>query len=192
MAYLARASWDAAATPEAVCSDQLRAVCGDACVDDLAGALREVEAATVQLEWHGLGFTFPVPEVIMKHWQKEPLPTELTAVRGHYERALAASRRAREKSSPRGRTLVDYWTARLEFGIGYFDAVHAVRRAARAEADGKCGEALQHAETALRHIRAALEAYARVARDQSDRGAIAILAEYVYRPLKDKVAEINF
>lgn len=38
---------------------------------------------------------------------------------------------------------------------------------------------------------AALEAYARVARDQSDRGAIATMDEYAYRPLKAKVAEIK-
>jgi len=37
----------------------------------------------------------------------------------------------------------------------------------------------------------ALEAYARVARDQSDRGALATMAEYVYRPLQDKVAALE-
>jgi hypothetical protein len=39
--------------------------------------------------------------------------------------------------------------------------------------------------------RGAIESYARVARDQSDRGAIATLAEYVYRPLKRKLAELE-
>jgi hypothetical protein len=44
---------------------------------------------------------------------------------------------------------------------------------------------------ALKQVRTALEAYARVAGDQSDRGAIATMAEYVYRPLKDKVAQLQ-
>ena len=35
--------------------------------------------------------------------------------------------------------------------------------------------------------REALEAYARVAGDRSDLGAIAVLNEYVYRPLQAKV-----
>jgi hypothetical protein len=30
-----------------------------------------------------------------------------------------------------------------------------------------------------------------VARDRSDRGALATMAEYVYRPLKQKVVELN-
>jgi hypothetical protein len=50
---------------------------------------------------------------------------------------------------------------------------------------------LQQAENALASARRALEAYARVARDQSDRGAIATMAEYVYRPLRDKVARLQ-
>ena len=52
-------------------------------------------------------------------------------------------------------------------------------------------KARQQAEAALAHVREALEAYARVAADQSDRGAIATMAEYVYRPLKEKTAQLR-
>jgi len=48
-----------------------------------------------------------------------------------------------------------------------------------------------HTEAALEQARTGLEAYARVAGDQSDRGAIATMTEYVYRPLKDKVAQLR-
>ena len=65
------------------------------------------------------------------------------------------------------------------------------RRAATAEKANKPAEAQQHAEDALANARAALEAYARVARDQSDRGAIATLNEYVYRPLREKLKELR-
>jgi hypothetical protein len=191
LVYLARTSWDSKATPEAVYRDLLQHVCGQASLEKMLLVWREVEAATVQLEWHGLGFTFPVPGMILKHWQQEPLPSELAAVRDYYQRALTAARRAREISSPRGRTVIDYWIGRLEFGIGYFDTVQAVRRAARAEADRKPEQAGAHAQEALKLARIALEAYSRVARDQSDKGAIAIMAEYVYRPLKGKVAELQ-
>jgi hypothetical protein len=191
VAYLSRAAWDSGVTPDSVYRDQIRAVCGADCLDDMLAVLREVEAATVALEWHGLGFTFPVAGMIMKHWVPEPLPPELARVRDHYDRALTAARRAREKSSPRGRGWVAYWIGRLEFGIGYFDAVQATRRAARAEKDGQVKEACQRAEAALQHVRQSLEAYARVAADQSDRGAIATMAEYVYRPLKDRLAHLQ-
>ena len=52
-------------------------------------------------------------------------------------------------------------------------------------------DARRYAETALNHTRAALESHARIAGDQSDRGALAMMAEYVYHPLKDKVAELR-
>jgi hypothetical protein len=191
VAYLARAAWDAAATPQSVYRDQLRAVCGEAAVEEMLTVFREVEAATVQLEWHGLGFAFPIPGMMMQHWQPAPLPPELAKVSEHYQRALAAAKRARQKTLPRGQGYVDYWIGRLEFGIGYFAAVDAVRKAARAETDKKPQEAKRHAEEALRNAYAALEAYVRVAVDQSDRGAIATMAEYVYRPLKDKAAQLH-
>jgi hypothetical protein len=85
---------------------------------------------------------------------------------------------------------VDYWVGRLEFGIGYLDTIEAVRQAATAEAEKKPA-ALPLAKKALETARQALAAYARVARDQSDRGALAILNEYVYRPLQAKVAELK-
>jgi len=53
------------------------------------------------------------------------------------------------------------------------------------------GETMRHAEEALGCARQALEAYARVARDQSDRGAIAVLNEYVNRALVAKLAELK-
>jgi hypothetical protein len=171
--------------------DQLTAVCGEASIADMLTVFREVEAATVQLEWHGLGFTFPIPGMMMKHWQPQPLPAELAEVRDHYHRALVAARRASTRAPARGQPYIDYWLGRLEFGIGYFDAVHALREAARADKAGQRAEALRHAQAALLHVRTALEAYARVANDQSDRGAIATMAEYVYRPLKDKVDQLK-
>jgi len=194
LAYLSKAAWDTRATPEAVYRDQVRAVCGEAVVEDLLTVFREVEAVTVGLEWHGLGLTFPVPGMMMKHWTPEPTPAELLEGRNGYQRALEAARRAQAQVRRQPRSVsgmassyVDYWVGRLEFGIGYLDTMEAVRRAATAEAGKNPEEARQHAETALATAQRALEAYARVARDRSDLGAIAVLNEYVYRPLRAKV-----
>ncbi|MCZ6676837.1 MAG: hypothetical protein O7E52_06270 [Candidatus Poribacteria bacterium] len=191
IAYLAQAAWNAGATPDAVYRDQIRAVCGDACVEDILTVFREVEATTVALETHGLGLTFPVPGMLMKQWTPQPMSAELIENRQGYQRALDAARRAQGEAQPSGRSYVGYWVGRLEFGIGYLEMIAAVRLAAIAEADGKRIEALKHAEAALTTACAALEAYARVARDQSDRGAIAVMNEYIYRPLKAKVAALS-
>jgi hypothetical protein len=190
-AYLARAAWDPLATPAAVYRDHLRAACGEAGVEDMLAVFREVEAATLVLEQHGLGFAFPVPGMLMQHWSPNPLPAKLGDAHRSYQRALEAARRALARTNPSGRPYVAYWVGRLEFGGDYLAMVEAVRRAARAEADQKPAEALRQAEAALATAREALEAYARVARDQSDRGAIAVMGEFVYRPLRAKVEKLK-
>jgi hypothetical protein len=86
---------------------------------------------------------------------------------------------------------VRYWIGRLEFGVGYLDAIALLHQAATAERQKDARGTLRHAQNALRCVQAAIEAYARVARDQSDRGAIATMAEYVYRPLKTKVQSLR-
>ncbi len=191
VAYLARAAWYRNVNHEDIYRDQIRAVCGEACIEEMLTMFREVERTTVALEAHGLGLTFPVPGMLIKHWTPQPISDELIEDRQGYQRALDAAHRAREKTQSSGQNYVDYWIGRLQFGIRYLDMIGTVRRAAIAEADGKAAEALQHSETALAAARQALEAYADVARDQSDRGAIAVMNAYVYRPLKEKVGVLQ-
>ncbi len=191
LAYLSRASWDERTTPEQVYRDQIAAACGEACVEDMLTVFDEVEATTIGLEDHGLGLTFPVPGMIMKHWTPTPMSEALKEDREGYRRALEAATRALRRASPEGRSYVAYWVGRLEFGIGYLETVEAVRLAAIAEADGDTEEAVANARRAVESARVALEAYARVVRDRSDLGAIAVLNEYVYRPLRAKVRELE-
>ena len=191
VAYLAKAAWEEGVKHEDVYRDQIRAVCGEACIEDMLTMFREVENTTVALEAHGLGLTFPVPGMLTKHWTPQPMSDELVEDRQGYQRALDGACRARSKTQSSGQSYIDYWIGRLKFGIGYLDMIAAVRRAAIAEANGKPVDAIQNAETALVAAREALEAYADVVRDQSDRGAIAVMNEYVYRPLKEKVAALQ-
>jgi len=191
VAYMARAAWDSEATPESVYRDQIRATCGEAAILDMLTMFRELEETSILLEWKALGLAFPVPGMMTKHWQQGLMPEVNVEAREGYQRALAATQQAREKTPEEKRAYVDYWIGRLEYGVGYFDTIESARATATAEKSGKPDEALRHAEEALAKARIALEAYAGVARDQSDRGGIAILAEYVYRPLKDKVAELK-
>jgi hypothetical protein len=184
VAYLAKAAWDAAATPESVYADHARAVYGEAAAPHVRGVFTEVEAATALLEEHGLGFAFPTPQMMTQHWTSAPLPDAFARVREHYAAALEQAREAgRATSSPDGRSLARYWEGRLKFGIEYVDAVAAVRRAGAAEPAGHADVAQREADAAVKHLRDALDSYASVARDRSDAGAIAVMAEYAYRPL---------
>lgn len=190
IAYLSRAAWDENATPEGVYRDQLRAICGERCVEPMLMAWRELELATIDLEAHGLGFGFPVEGMMMKHWTGK-VNAELDSVPRRYRAALEATKQAQTQASKDRQGYFDYWIGRFEFGIGYFDTVNRVHSAAAAEKEKDPARCLRETQAALEAARWALESYARVAQDQSDRGAIAMMNEYIYRPLKAKVQELK-
>jgi len=205
VAYLSKAAWDSGATPRAVSADQVRAVCGEAAVGPMLEALGELEAVTAALEDHGLGLCFPVPGMMMKHWAPGPFSKEFSEDRDRYRRALSAVGKAPEPRRAEGKAYLRYWIGRLEFAVGYFDAIEAVQQAAAAEKaarDAKqkgdwrafrarLGEAAERTKAAQDVACRAIEAFAGVARNQADRGAIATMAEYVYRPLKRKAEELR-
>lgn len=155
---LARGAWDGEPpTPEAIYRAQARVTTGPGTEDEMVAMFREIEAATLKLEWDGLGMSFPVPGLIVN--QTGPMPESWKQIREDYRRALGHAKSAKAA----------YWIGRLEFGIAALDAMEAVRNGDR--------------EAARTKTREAIEAYARVAQDQSDRGAIAMLNEFTYRPL---------
>ncbi|MEO5803723.1 MAG: alpha-glucuronidase family glycosyl hydrolase [Verrucomicrobiota bacterium] len=191
VAYLSRAAWDTNATPKEIYRDQITRVCGEAAVPDMLKLFSEVEAATVTLEWHGLGLTFTAPHMMMQHWTPGALSPELKSVIPHYQTALDAAHRALQKTKSPGTNSIHYWIGRLEFGIDYMNAIEAVRAAATAESNKDFPRAFTEATRAVDLIKHGLTAYANIAGDRSDKGAIAVMNEYVYRPLQAKVAELK-
>ena len=205
VAYLSRAAWHDDVTPEDVYRDQVSTVCGKAAVPDMLTVFAELEDVTRHLNGHGLGLTFPVPGMISKHLSPGSISSELVKDRDGYRRALAAARRALEKSSARGKSYVQYWIGRLEFGIGYIDCVEAARQLANARFELKLAqdnanesvvaakrrEAAARAESALQISSDMLNTLATVTRNQSDRGAIAVMSEYIYRPLQEQVQQLR-
>ncbi|MFA6241294.1 MAG: alpha-glucuronidase family glycosyl hydrolase [Candidatus Hydrogenedentales bacterium] len=200
VAYLAKAAWDPTATPEAAYRDQVRAVCGEAAVEPMLEAFREIEKVTIDIETHGLGLGFPVPNLIIRHWSPGPMDPELAEDREGYRRAIAAVRKAPEPATEAGRAYLRYWVGRLEFGIGFFDTIEAVKRAATAEQavidakksgndpdlTSKNAEALKLANEATQTAFNAIDALAKVAKNRTDLGAVATMAEYIFRPLQRK------
>ena len=132
-----------------------------------------------------MGFSFPVPGMMEKHWQAgEPLSAELRGVRDRYSAALAQVEQALAVTRPAGAPFTRYHAERLRFAVGYLDAVAATREGGIAEAAGSVSDALAVATGALAHLTAAVQAYAAVAADNSDRGAIASINEYCIRFLR--------
>ena len=205
VAYLSQAAWDATATPQAVYTDQLRAVCGLAAVEPMLEVFREVEAVTTALEDHGMGLTFPHAGMMLRQWAPEPMSKELVDDKASYQRALDAVRQVPTPARPEGKAYVAYWSGRLQFAVQYFDAIELVKKAATAEKAArdakqsgddreyraKLAEALREAEAAHTVAYRSIETYAAVAKNRADLGAIATLAEYVWRQLQRKVEELR-
>lgn len=189
--WAARASWSSDWTPEQAYTDYGRALCGHSCSADLVAAFQEIEKATETLEWQGLGFAFPIPDMMTKQWKPEPFPAELEPVAAAWMEARSHLQRAAKLASPQGKRAVEWWLARVDFALSYLDSVRHMRSGAIAEAAGDRKLALECARQA--HVAASrgISRWANVAADQSDRGAIALLNEYVERPLRMRVAKLR-
>jgi hypothetical protein len=200
VAYLGKAAWDPKTTPEVVQANQVRAVCGEAAVAPMLEMFREIEKVTTAMEDHGMGLTFPTPGMMLRQWAAEPMPKELVEDKAAYQRALDAVDKVPPPSRPEGKAYVAYWKGRLQFALRYFDAIEEVKMAATAEKAAqdaktkgdtaayraKMAEAVQHADAAHAAVFDSLEAYAAVAKDRADAGAIATMAEHAWRALKTK------
>ncbi len=191
LAYLSRAAWHEDVTPDEVARDQLGAVCGSGCAEEMLDAFQEIEWVTTLLADANRNFSKERPGTLMKYWRPGPVPTYLAAVRSGYERARSAVRRAQSKSTPAGTSYLDFWQGRLEFAVGFTDTVQNVHQAGAAEMVNDYSTSLKHAQEGLESLRRGLEAYASVADSPTDRGAIAMLGEFAYRPLRAKIAELT-
>jgi len=203
--YLAKAAWDSGATPSGVYSRYIRTLCGEAAVEPMLEVFLQIETVTSRLEDHGMGLTFPHAGMMMRQWSPEAMPVPLAEDRAIYRRALDAIRKVPTPSRPEGKAYVRYWTGRLEFAVRYFDAIALVKKAATAEKAAKdakqkgdgpgyrafLAEALKHAEAARAAAFEAIDAFAAVARNRADVGAVATMAEYVCRQLNRKIEELR-
>ena len=89
-------------------------------------------------------------------------------------------------------TILFYYAKRGEFALEYLAAVKSVKEAGIAKEAGDTEKALEHLETALEQTHNCINTLAGVAQDQSDRGVIAVLNAYAWRPLlaeQEKLAD---
>jgi hypothetical protein len=82
-----------------------------------------------------------------------------------------------------GKQLLFYYAKRSEFNVAYLGAVKALRAAATARQANDNDAAIEQLENAMDQLHTAMTSIADVAQDQSDRGLVATLANFAYRPL---------
>ena len=192
LAYLARVSWEDDVTPEAVAQDVVKKICGKSAVEDMLKVFDIVEKVTETLIVTNFAFPadWPIPTrsnpggMLLKHMIAGKMPSYMTKARDGYREALAHARRARAKTKNSGEWFVDFWIGRLEFAECYVECAQDVQRTANAEKEKDFVLFRKLADRALGKLEQGLRAYVRVARSQTDVGAIAVVNEHAYRPLK--------
>jgi hypothetical protein len=181
--YLSRASFDERATPESVLEDLIYPICGPGVSERLSVGLAKIEQATALIDEQDIGFAFPIPGMILKHYTDAPAPAWWPKAATLFTEAMNEMYRSHDRSLVTGRPFLRYYAKRAEFALEYLTCVQAVRQAALAKAAGDQDKQLAQLEAAVESLYNALNALGEVARDNSDRGVIAVVNEYGYRPL---------
>ena len=136
--YLARASWDASLTPAQAYTDQLQQVCGKKAVGPALKAFSIIERITIGMDQHGLGFGFPVPTMMTKHYEAGGLTGELKEDHKLYREALRLMEETHRLTQPAGREFTNYFLGRLRFAVLYLDAAEAFGAVGRALRTSPC------------------------------------------------------
>jgi hypothetical protein len=182
--YLSRAAWDATVTARGAHDELFNAVTGKQSISDrLWLAFGHIERAGELIDEHDLGFAFPVQGMLMKHYQPQPEPEWWSEVRDEYTQAMEELYRSHGAVDARSRQLLFYWAKRSEYVLAYLKCLQSLRQAAISKAHGDQDAAAEQLGTAVEQLYDAIDSLGDVAQDPSDRGLIAVLNAYAYRPL---------
>lgn len=183
--FLARRAFDPKLTPKASHTDYLTPIIGAGATERVMLGFDKLGQAERLIAKNDKSFATPSPEMLTKLLASADPPPEWWAQAGKlYAGATDEMYRGiRATFNDPARPVLLYYAKRCEFANHYFAAIGAARLAGQAKAKGDKEAAAGHLEKATESMYNALNALGDVARDPSDRGAIAVLAEYAYRPL---------
>jgi hypothetical protein len=184
--FVSRAAFDEALTPERALADLITPICGEGVVERLAKGFSEIEKAAALIATNAPTIGVPDPQMLLRHLEsKEPLPPWITEVKTLYTSAMSEMYRGNTRARGGARPFILYHAKRFEFAMHYFLALEALYKAHDAAVRDESLEA------AVESSYNALNAYADVARDPSDRGIIALLNPHGYHALLKAVEETS-
>lgn len=176
--FVSRSAFNPALTPEAALAELVTPMCGDGVAERMQLGFEMIGRAAGIIAKHDPKLGVPGPDGLARHLHaKADLPPWITEVKGLYAGAMNEMYRANTRARGGPRPFILYHAKRLEFAVHYLTAVESLYKAHDAAVRDESLEA------ALEASYNALNAYADVARDPSDRGVIAILNEHGYRAL---------
>ena len=188
--WLSRRSFGSGLTFEQTCREVIDPTCGEGVADRVLTAFQrnhQAEQLMQRLPFGG-GMVGPVSfrqieQIVSKN------PEKLTAAADDYLNAMNEMYRANTRAREGGRAFTLYWARRFEFALEYLSFAQAVQKASAAETAKDATTQIAELEKGIESLNNGLNAMAAIARSNSDRGLIAVLNKYGYRPLKQKLAE---
>jgi hypothetical protein len=189
---LSRHSFGDKLAPAEACDQMLTPVCGEEVHTRVFKALELADEATTLIHSNDPSFAVPEPQLMLKHYESaEPAPAWWGKVRESYLNAMNEMYRANTRAREGSRSYTLYLARRYEYGFEYMNCMTAVRNAGVAKKAGDKEKQLAELEKAIDSINSACNALAAVARSNSDRGTIAELNAYVYRPLVKELEKVE-
>ena len=129
--------------------------------------------------------------MIVQFYDGPEFPETLNEARTNYLNAMNEMYRANTRAREGGRAFTLYYARRFEFGFEFINVLEATWNAGIAKRKGDKETQIAELEKAIDSVTNACNAMAAVARSQSDRGVIAVMNEYGYRPLLKLLEEAD-
>jgi len=188
--YVSRAMWDVSLSPADSHKDLWATTTGNESASDRLWLGRQhLEKASSLILANDPDLVALGPGMLIKrHYIAEPIPDWWQEATDAYTQYMIELYRAQGAIDGGAKPVLFYYAKRGEFVLEYLGAIKAVREAALAKKAGDTDMAIEHLELALESTYNCINTLSDVARNQSDRGLIAVLNADAYRPL---VAELE-
>lgn len=182
--YLSRAAFDASLTPNSALDDLVTPICGKGVSERIAIGFQHVADASVAIAKNDANIAALTPDVVMRHYASaEPAPDWWAITKTSFAEAMNEMYRGNTRARGGARAFSLYHAKRFEFALHYFTCLEETRLAGIAKAAKDKDAQLEHLDKAVEAMHNALGAMADVDRNNGDRGVIAVLNEYGFRPL---------
>lgn len=182
--YLSRKAWEPDVDAQQAITDLWTATTGNqAAAERLWLAWQSLDKATRLVTENDPAFAVPNPNMFTRHFIAEPAPRWWKEATDAYTQSMVEFYRAHGAIEGDAKPVLFYFAKRGEFILDYLGAVQAIREAALAKKAGDADATLEQLEKAVELTYNCINTLADVARSQPDRGLIAALNAFAYRPL---------
>ncbi|MFT4587656.1 MAG: hypothetical protein ACI9VS_001603 [Candidatus Binatia bacterium] len=182
--YLSRAAFNRKMTQAKALDGLVTPICGPDVGARIAIGFQHIADASSSIVENGANIATLTPNVVMQHYASNaPVPEWWATTKTSFAEAMNEMYRGNTRARGGARAFSLYHAKRFEFALHYFTCLEETRQAGIAKAAKDKDAQLDHLDKAVEAMHNALGAMADVDRNNGDRGIIAALNEYGFRPL---------